>query len=66
MANESPHLDDLIHQESLLDGDGGGDTQHRSAQEAASIEVSEGRMDIVAAFEQVGTYRGAADLCGFS
>ena len=42
MANESPHLDDLIHRGRPLDGDGGGDTQHRTAQEAASIEVSEG------------------------
>lgn len=37
-------------------------TSHRTAQ-AAPLKSAKERMDIVAAYRQVGTYRGAAEIC---
>jgi hypothetical protein len=39
-------------------------TRHRTTQGTSPLKSARERMDIVAAFEQMGTYRGAAALCG--
>ena len=44
--------------------DGGGvEASHRTAQGAPLKNMRE-ELDIITAYERVGTYRGAADICG--
>ena len=38
-------------------------TSHRTAQGSSMLSARE-RMDIISAYQQVGTYRGAAEICG--
>jgi transposase len=47
-----------------LRGDGGGANQTIEHHAGASIEEREGTMDVIAAYRDVGTYRGAAAICG--
>ena len=54
MANESPHLDDLIHQVCPLAGDGGGAIQHQCGTTHKTV-------DIVAAYEVSGGADEASD-----
>ena len=39
-------------------------TTHRTVEEATPLKSARERMDIVAAYRQAGTYRGAAEMCG--
>jgi hypothetical protein len=64
MANESPHPVDLIHHMESPGGDGVSANQHRTTEGTTPLKSERERMDIVTAYEQVGTYRGAAALCG--
>jgi transposase len=39
-------------------------TSHRITAQGASLKNARERMDVIAAYQQVGSYRGAAEMCG--
>jgi transposase len=47
-----------------LRGDGGGANQSPSTTQGLPLKNAKERMDVIAAYRDVGTYRGAAALCG--
>ena len=47
-----------------LRGDGGGANQSPSTAQGLPLKNARERMDVIAAYREVGTYRGAAEICG--
>jgi len=47
-----------------LRGDGGGANQSPSTTQGLPLKNAKERMDVIAAYRDVGTYRGAAEICG--
>jgi transposase len=47
-----------------LRGDGGGANQSPSTTQGLPLKNAKERMDVIAAYRDVGTYRGAAAICG--
>ena len=45
-------------------GDGGGANQSPSTTQGIPLKNAKERMDVIAAYRDVGTYRGAAAICG--
>jgi hypothetical protein len=60
----SPHSSHAVSTGSVSPGGDGGAAIQSPHSPGASIEVCEGRMDIIAAYREVGTYRGAAQVTG--
>jgi transposase len=47
-----------------LRGDGGGANQHTFTTQGTPLKNARERMDVIAAYREVGSYRGAAEICG--
>src|SRR5580658_1276019 len=60
----SPHPSLSIHRGRPPGGDGVGDQAAPTARRTAPLKSARERMDITAAFREVGTLRGAAAICG--
>ena len=47
-----------------LSGEGEGATQSPVTAQGVPLKSAKDRMDIISAYREVGTYRGAAEMCG--